>query len=84
MTGAAPLSLHVVYADSAVIVSRREYASWRAIEADYPGYQTSLGPWSEAEVVAYMAGEHPELAGTVAVSIPAWLAGGADNIHLLP
>lgn len=84
MTGANALPLHVIYASGAVIVSRREYSCWQAVEADYPGFQTSLGPWGKDEVVAYLAEEHPELSATARQRISSWLAGTDEALVVMP
>ena len=45
---------HIVYCESRMLLDRGDYASWRDIQDAYPDYKTSLGPWSEAEIVGFL------------------------------
>jgi hypothetical protein len=44
----------IVYCVSRMLLDRRQYDSWRDIQDAYPDYKTSLGPWSEAEIVGFL------------------------------
>ncbi len=33
-----------------VLLSKKDYADWRAIQAAYSDYMTSLGPWTAVEI----------------------------------
>jgi hypothetical protein len=53
------LKLHIIYTETELLLSKRPYASWRDIQDVHPDFKTSLGPWRDADVVAYLADEHP-------------------------
>jgi len=52
--GAVP-EAHIVYCESRMLLDRGRYESWRDIQDAYPDYKASLGPWSEADIVAFLA-----------------------------
>lgn len=45
---------HIVYCEERMLLDKRPYADWRAIQDAYSDYKASLGPWSEAEIVAFL------------------------------
>ena len=45
---------HLIFCESRLLLDRTEYPSWRDIQEAYNDYKTSLGPWSEAEIVSYL------------------------------
>ncbi|MDO8329441.1 MAG: hypothetical protein Q7T36_03135 [Fluviicoccus sp.] len=55
------VKFHIIYTDRDMLLSRQAFASWRDIQEAYPGYLTSLGPWSAEEVIEYLQQEYPEL-----------------------
>jgi hypothetical protein len=46
---------HLVYCESRILLDRGRYRSWRDIQDSYSDYRTSLGPWSETEIVDFLA-----------------------------
>ncbi|MDQ2731816.1 MAG: hypothetical protein M3Y56_09175 [Armatimonadota bacterium] len=46
---------HIVYCELRMLLDRTRYESWRDIQDAYPDYKTSLGPWSEADIVEFFA-----------------------------
>ena len=56
-----PRELHIIYTEADVILSKARFSSWQEIQAAYPSYKASLGPWSEAEVADFLASEYSEL-----------------------
>lgn len=50
---------NLVYCDHRLVLDRRHYESWRAIQHAYPDYKTSLGPWSEEDIVAFFRDDFP-------------------------
>ena len=50
--------LHLIFTEEHVLVSRRAYASWREIQAEYADYKASLGPWSEETTVSWLGSEY--------------------------
>ncbi len=46
--------IHIIYLDDGVVLlSKRPYASWREIQAEYSSYMASLGPWGVEEVIDF-------------------------------
>ena len=41
-----------------MILSRKRYADWREIQAEHEDYMTSLGPFSEEELLDFLAEEY--------------------------
>ena len=50
-----PHRAHIVYCESQMLLDRGSYSSWRDIQDAYPDYKTSLGPWSEEEIIEFMS-----------------------------
>ncbi|MCU6499054.1 hypothetical protein LPN04_14755 [Rugamonas sp. A1-17] len=55
------MKLHIIYTESAMLLSKTEYATWQDVQRDFPGYKASLGPWPDAEVVEYLDEEYPDI-----------------------
>ncbi len=50
------VTLHIIYLrQGGTLLSRKAYECWRDIQAELADYMASLGPWTEDEVVAYLA-----------------------------
>ena len=51
--------LHLIYLrPGGMLVSKKRYSGWRAIQDDYEYYLTSLGPFSEDGLLEFLAGEY--------------------------
>ena len=54
---------HIVYLETEdrcdILLTKKPYADWREIAADYPDYKTDLGPWSCAEIISFFEQEYP-------------------------
>lgn len=55
------MNLHIIYTESAMYLSKKEYSSWRDVQLDFPDFKTSLGPWSDQEVEEYLDDEYRNL-----------------------
>lgn len=53
--------LHIIYTEADVLLSKTGFSLWQEIQAAYPNYKASLGPWSEAEVAEFLSSEYSEL-----------------------
>jgi hypothetical protein len=80
MTRDAPL--HIIYTDQDILLSRQRFASWRDIQEAYPGYLTSLGPWSALAVTEYLQQEYPELQPSAHEQV-ALLLSGVETVRSL-
>lgn len=74
--------LHIIYTRSALFLSRKVYASWWVIQAEFADYQTSLGPWPAEEVVDFLREEYPDLWPPAAAQVAALLAGDAEQVAI--
>jgi hypothetical protein len=47
--------MHLIYlrSNAGVLLSKKQYSSWYEIQDDYEDYMTSLGPWSEEDVIDF-------------------------------
>lgn len=53
------MQLHIIYTESAMLLSKTEYATWQDLQRDFADYKASFGPWPDAEVVEYLDEEYP-------------------------
>lgn len=67
------MKLHIVYTETAVLLSKKSYISWKEIQNDFSEYKASLGPWSIEEVTLYLDDEYPNIAESAATQISAFL-----------
>ncbi|NJL55564.1 hypothetical protein HC928_10485 [bacterium] len=49
------LSLHIIYLKSQMLLSKKQYSDWREIQDEFIDYVTSLGPWTEQEVIDFFS-----------------------------
>ncbi|HYP54596.1 MAG TPA: hypothetical protein VEQ42_13685 [Pyrinomonadaceae bacterium] len=51
--------LHLIYLrPDGLLVSKKPYAGWREIQDEYDEYMTSLGPFTEDELLDFLAEEY--------------------------
>jgi hypothetical protein len=50
--------LHIIFTDEQVLVSKKAYASWQEVQAEFDHYKTSLGPWDAATTALWLAEEY--------------------------
>lgn len=50
--------LHIIFTDEQVFVSKKAYASWQEIQAEFDDYKATLGPWDAAKTVSWLAEEY--------------------------
>ena len=60
MSEAVPGLAYLIFLRSGIVVSKRPYADWRAIQDDYEDYKASLGPWTAAEIADYFAMDYSD------------------------
>jgi hypothetical protein len=76
------MKLHIIYTVGSMLLSRKAYASWREIQAEYPDYKTSLGPWSVEQVVEYLQSDYPELSPPASAQVGQLLSSESVSIEL--
>ncbi|PRY93485.1 hypothetical protein BCF33_2354 [Hasllibacter halocynthiae] len=52
-------TLTIIHTEDALYLTTRAYAGWRAVQDDFLAYKTSLGGFSEAALIEYLAQEYP-------------------------
>lgn len=50
--------LHIIFTNEQVLVSKKAYASWQEVQAEFDDYKASLGPWDAATTVSWLAEEY--------------------------
>lgn len=75
-------SFHLIHTRNVMRVSRRRYADWREIEAEYPDYMASLGPWTWTEMRDYLTEEYPSLFPGPAEQLAGLVSGGQVVVTL--
>jgi len=55
------MKITIIYLETAMLISKKQYDSWREIQDEYPDFITSLGPWNEEDVASYLNSEYPRL-----------------------
>ncbi|MBL9106150.1 MAG: VOC family protein [Myxococcales bacterium] len=75
-------ALHVVIAGDALLLVRRAGADWRALQAEFPGYTTSLGPFDGHALMQAVEHEWPAVFAARAADIAAFAAGDGSQLAL--
>lgn len=74
------MDLHVIYTkDDRILLSRRQYESWRQIQDEIADYMASLGPWTPDAMIEYLDSEHRGLDPKAAEQV-SWFLASADTI----
>ncbi len=55
------MHLHIIYTEQEMLLSKRVYSSWQEIQVEFTDYKASLGPWTEEEIIEYLADEYSDL-----------------------
>ena len=50
--------LHIIFTSEQVYVSKKAYASWQAVQAEFDDYKASLGPWDAVTTVSWLEEEY--------------------------
>jgi hypothetical protein len=63
------MNLHIIYTETSVVLSMKEYENWQDVQRDYPDYKASLGPWPEAEVAEFLNDEYSDIFPSACIQI---------------
>jgi len=69
------IKVTIIYLEKEMLISKKQYSSWRDIQDEYETFKTSLGPWSSEEVISYLNDEYWELSPPASDQVAALLAG---------
>jgi hypothetical protein len=72
--------LHIIYLESKMLLSRKQYPGWRQIQEEFPDYKTSLGPWPVSEVLDFLRAEYPISQPFTREQIERFLASDEESI----
>lgn len=51
--------IHLIYLrPEGMLLSRKQYSDWREIQDEYENYMTSLGPFSEEELLNFLSEQY--------------------------
>jgi hypothetical protein len=73
---------HLVLTEDTLVLVKAPDADWRAMQARYPSYKTSNGPWPLSDIMAFMQYEWPNLMIERGVDIIAWAASSEEELVL--
>ena len=87
MTALPPApALTLVFLDNAMVLSKRAFADWRAVQDHYPDYKSNLSPEQPAPLAEYLACDYPDMPEALGCSWPevvaAFVASDAEDIAL--
>jgi len=74
--------IHIVFTETAVILTKIEYKSFREIQNDFCDFKASLGPWTECEVFDYLNFEYSNLAPNARDQLKKLKSSGHNEIVL--
>lgn len=63
------MRLHIIHTKTATLLSKQVELPWQELQAMVPDYKTSLGPWSQDEVVEYLNDEYKGLEPEASVQV---------------
>jgi len=75
--------LHIVILDDGIRLVKRAGGDWREMQAAFPGFVTSAGPFSLAEAIEWIELEWPDIHAARAAEIALFAAGPADILRLV-
>ena len=74
------MKITIIYLENEMLISKKQYDSWRQIQDEYPAFKSSLGPWSEEDVVSYLKSEYPSINPKASEQTASLLVG--DDVSL--
>lgn len=74
------MDLHIIFTDSAVLLSRKSYASWRQIQDEIENYKASLGPMTPDAAIAWLGEEYSGLSPDASEQVRRFLDTSEDTV----
>jgi hypothetical protein len=72
------MKLHIIFTETDILLSKRNYPSWKDIQAEFDDFKASLGPWDAADVADFLADEYSGLSPSAQIQVEAFLSSPAD------
>ena len=76
------MTLHIIYTESEVLLSKKQYESWREIQEEYPDYKASLGPWGIEETEEYLNDEYSKINPPASEQVRSFIKS-ANIVHIV-
>jgi len=76
------VDVHIIFTKSAVLLSRKSYASWRQIQDDFEDYKASLAPRSPEDAIEWLGTEYSDLSPSASDQMRAFLSGSEDVVEV--
>jgi hypothetical protein len=71
--------LHLIFTEEKILVSRKVYSSWQEIQAQFQDFKTSLGPWNDGDVVAWLREEYDDIFPTAQQQVEQFLNSDEES-----
>ena len=75
-----PMEITIIYLDNSVLMSKKNYQSWRSIQDEYDTYKASLTPDSPKEIINYLELEYPNLEPSAKTQIKDFLNSPNETV----
>ena len=76
------MNLHIIYTESEMLLSKKQYESWREIQDEYPDFKTSLGPWTTEETEEYLTDEYSKIYPPAAEQVRSFIKS-SNTVHVV-
>lgn len=77
-----PRNIHIVILESGMLLARRDNPEWRALQDEFAGYKTSLGPYDLHDVLGELQSEWPDIYAARADAVRAFGASSETTLKL--
>ncbi len=74
--------LHIIFTESSLLLSKKDYQDWRAIQEEFEDYKASLGPWPETDVAAYLDDEYPDIVPSAQIQVSEFLKSDKVEVEV--
>ncbi|RLL71848.1 hypothetical protein [Paenirhodobacter hankyongi] len=79
-------ALTLVFLEDAMVLTKRTFADWRAVQEHFPRYKASLEPDVPAHLVEYLSFDYPDMPEATGHDwsevVAAFVASGAEEMPL--
>lgn len=68
------MCIFIIYTQNSMLISKKQYQSWREVQDEFNDYTSSLGPWGIQETVDYLNEEYPDLTPSASKQVDSLLS----------
>jgi hypothetical protein len=76
------MNITIIHLEDEMLISKKEYQSWREVQDEYINYKASLGPWAAEEVIDYLSDEYASLKPQAEIQVSKLLTGANEAVRL--